>query len=40
VILPDNAAILKAGFQFRQYAGFVEELYSDEWHETETIEVS
>ncbi len=40
VILPDDSAILKAGFQYRQYAGFVEELYSDEWHETETIEVS
>jgi alpha-L-fucosidase len=31
---------LKAGFQFREYAGFVEELYSDEWHETETVEIS
>jgi alpha-L-fucosidase len=31
---------VKVGFQFREYAGFVEELYSDEWQETETIEIS
>ena len=31
---------LKAGFQYREYAGFVEELYSDEWEESEIIEIS
>ena len=31
---------LKVGFQYREYAGFVEELYSDEWKETPTIQVS
>lgn len=31
---------LKVGFQYRKYAGFVEELYSDEWEETGTIELS
>jgi len=30
---------VKAGFQFREYAGFVEELYSNEWQETKTIEI-
>jgi len=30
---------LVVGFQFREYAGFVEELYNDEWQETRTIEV-
>jgi hypothetical protein len=29
----------KVGFQFREYAGFVEELYSDAWQETATIEI-
>jgi alpha-L-fucosidase len=28
---------VKVGFQYREYAGFVEELYSDKWTETETI---
>jgi len=31
---------VNVGFQFREYAGFVEELYSNEWQETETIEIS
>ncbi len=31
-----DASELKAGFEFREYAGFVEELYSDEWQETPT----
>jgi alpha-L-fucosidase len=35
-----DAEKVKVGFQYREYAGFVEELYSDEWMETETIEVS
>lgn len=35
-----DAEILKVGFQYREYAGFVEELYSDEWMETKTIEAS
>lgn len=30
---------LTAGFQFREYAGFVEELYSDEWHETNVVSI-
>ena len=30
----------KKHIQYREYAGFVEELYSDEWQETETIELS
>jgi alpha-L-fucosidase len=35
-----DAEKLEAGFQFREYAGFVEELYSDDWRETKTVEVS
>ena len=35
-----DAESVKGGFQFREYAGFVEELYSDEWQETKTIEIS
>jgi len=31
---------VKAGFQFREFAGFGEELYSNEWQETKTIEIS
>ncbi len=34
-----DAEKLKVGFQYREYAGFVEELYSDAWKETETIEI-
>ncbi|WP_206611003.1 alpha-L-fucosidase [Mariniphaga sediminis] len=40
VLKTGDAASLKVGFQYRQYAGFVEELYSDEWKETERLEVS
>jgi alpha-L-fucosidase len=40
ILKTGDAEKLKAGFQFREYAGFVEELSSDEWRETETIEVS
>ena len=38
VIKTGDADRVKAGFQYREYAGFVEELYSDEWQETESIE--
>lgn len=40
LISTGDAESVKAGFQFREYAGFVEELYSDDWRETETIEIS
>ena len=33
-----DAEKLKVGFQYREYAGFVEELYSDKWQETDKIE--
>ena len=39
VLNTGDAENVKAGFQYREYAGFVEELYSDEWQETETIEI-
>ena len=35
-----DAEKVKVGFQYREYAGFVEELYSDTWMETEKIEIS
>ncbi len=31
---------IKVGFEFREYAGFVEELYSDDWNETETVAIT
>lgn len=40
IIKTGDSNVLKAGFQFREYAGFVEELYSDEWQETNVISVS
>uniref|UniRef100_UPI003217C0FE alpha-L-fucosidase n=1 Tax=uncultured Draconibacterium sp. TaxID=1573823 RepID=UPI003217C0FE len=40
VINTGDAEKIKVGFQYREYAGFVEELYSDEWKETETTEIS
>jgi alpha-L-fucosidase len=40
IIKTGDAGFLKTGFQYREYAGFVEELYSDEWKETEIIEHS
>ena len=36
IVKTGDADELKAGFEYREYAGFVEELFSDEWHETET----
>lgn len=35
-----DAEKVKVGFQYRVYAGFVEELYSDEWKETTKIELN
>lgn len=35
-----DAEKIKVGFQYREYAGFVEELYSSEWEETETIDTA
>jgi alpha-L-fucosidase len=40
VIHMGDAQSLKVGFQFREYAGFVEELYSDKWNETNTTTVN
>jgi alpha-L-fucosidase len=40
IIKTGDAEFLKTGFQYREYAGFVEELYSDEWKETEIVEHS
>jgi len=40
ILKAGDALSLKAGFQYREYAGFVEELYSDEWEETEITEIS
>lgn len=37
---PGDAKKVKVGFQYREYAGFVEELYSDKWQETTTVELS
>ena len=34
-----NTEKVKLGFQYREFAGFVEELYSDKWKETQTITV-
>ncbi|MDR1340027.1 MAG: hypothetical protein LBK58_08260, partial [Prevotellaceae bacterium] len=31
---------LKAGFLFRPYAGFVENLYSKEWQESPLVEIN
>lgn len=38
VLKTGDAEKIKAGFQYREYAGFVEELYSTEWNETKTVE--
>lgn len=35
-----DAKKVKVGFQYREFAGSVEELYSDEWMETKTIKVT
>jgi len=40
IINTGDAKTLEVGFQYRKYAGFVEELESDEWSETETKEIS
>ncbi len=40
LIKSSNSESIKVGFQFREYAGFVEQLYSDEWQETKAIQVS
>ncbi len=40
LIKTGDAEKVKVGFQYREYAGFVEELYSDEWKETEKVEVT
>ncbi len=39
LIKTGNAEKVKVGFQYREYAGFVEELYSDQWKETEIKEM-
>ena len=39
VLKKGNAENLTAGFEFREYAGFVEELYSSEWKETKTVQI-
>jgi alpha-L-fucosidase len=38
VVNTGDAEKVSVGFQYREYAGFVEELYSSEWKETETQE--
>lgn len=38
VLKTGDAEKIKAGFQYREYAGFVEELYSTEWKESKTVE--
>lgn len=35
-----DAPKLKAGFEYREYAGFVEELYSNDWKECSLTEIS
>ena len=40
VINTGDADKVKAGFQYREYAGFVEELYSEGWKETGTVETA
>ena len=39
LIKSSNSKPIKVGFQFREFAGFVEQLYSDEWQETKTLEI-
>ena len=36
---PGDAEKLKVGFEYREYAGFAEELNSNKWMQTETIEI-
>jgi alpha-L-fucosidase len=40
ILKTGDAEKFEVGFQYRKYAGFVEELYSDQWIETEKTEVS
>ncbi|MDX1284362.1 MAG: alpha-L-fucosidase, partial [Draconibacterium sp.] len=40
ILYTGDSEKVNVGFQYREYAGFVEELYSDEWQETKTIEIS
>ncbi|MGM0620744.1 MAG: alpha-L-fucosidase [Bacteroidota bacterium] len=40
IIKTGDAQNLKAGFQYREYAGFVEELYSSEWKETKKMGIT
>jgi len=40
VVKMGDAQNLKVGFQYREYAGFVEELYSDQWDETVTSNIT
>ncbi|MCD6355029.1 MAG: alpha-L-fucosidase [Prolixibacteraceae bacterium] len=39
LIKSGDAEKIRVGFQYREYAGFVEQLYSDKWNETETVEI-
>jgi alpha-L-fucosidase len=39
LIKTGDAEKVKVGFQYREYAGFAEELFSEEWKETESIEM-
>ncbi len=40
IVSMGDSQSLKVGFQYREYAGFVEELYSDQWKETTTKNIS
>lgn len=39
VLYNGDTETVKVGFQYREYAGFAEELYSDQWMETESREI-
>ncbi|NOR76377.1 MAG: alpha-L-fucosidase [Draconibacterium sp.] len=40
LVKSNDSESIKVGFQYREFAGFVEQLYSDKWHETKTIEIT
>jgi len=40
IIKTGDAEKFKVGFQYREYAGFVEELYSTDWEETQIMEIN
>ncbi len=40
IVQSGDTGNLKVGFQYREYAGFVEELFSDEWKETNTVQIT